>query len=142
MKRWLWPVNMAVSGLLVVLLVSAPVVSYKLGSASCDDEMPCDPHGYVMIFSFLATFVIAAFTLTAFGLTVARLKAGLVMGVVNSALTLWIVLALIGDARIWLLVPVGVLALVSLGFCIAGLVAAPPRQERIVTAPWPQHAES
>jgi hypothetical protein len=141
MKRWLWPINIVISGLLVLLLVPAPLVSYKISMSSCTDEMMCDFHGYIMLFSYFATFVLAVFTITAFGLTAARLRGGMVMGVINALVILWIVISLLADGPLLLLVPAGVLAAVSLGFCIAGLIAAPGR-ERIVSAPWPQHPES
>ena len=145
MKRWLWPLNVVISVLLAVLLVPAPLVGNHLSQSACSEEMVCDPHGYVQIMAGVAGLVLAGFAITAIGLTVDRRKGGLVMGVIHAVLLLWISLSLIEEGPLWLVIPVALLTLGSLGFCIAGLIAAPPRSKRreaqLDNVPWPQHPD-
>jgi hypothetical protein len=110
-------------------------VTYDSRMADCPT---CDMHGYVFLFSIMIMVPIAALSLIVLVFLIARRKAGLVIGLPNAFLVGAFATGLSTGAATWLPAVIGVLALCSLGFCVAGLIWAPRRPDRIaVTAPWP-----
>ena len=75
MQRQAWRLSAASTVLLLVLLVVLPFAS-NAGSSGCDPGVPCDPHGYVVIFSVLFGAPVVLATIIALTGTIARRRSG------------------------------------------------------------------
>ena len=122
-KPWLWPANAIGMAVIAVAAILQPVTMLSM---PCD-ELTCDPHGYVAIFSVFPTAFVVIVALVALGLLNGRRRSG--FGVAIGAATLcagMLVLfreVLIAPVR-W---PLGAVTLVVAGLAIEGLRSAPVR---------------
>jgi hypothetical protein len=70
-----WRLSAMSTTLLLLLLVALPFAS-NAGSSGCDPGVPCDPHGYVVIFSVVLGAPVAVAIAVALAGTVRRRRSG------------------------------------------------------------------
>jgi hypothetical protein len=136
-RQWLWPANAIGMLVIAAAAISQPVTML---SVPCDAPpgVPCDPHGYVAIFSSLPAGGVAILALIAFSLLVARSRVGFGAALAaTGACAMLLVLfgpVLTGTVR-W---PIAVGTVAVAGLVLAGLRWAPERQRpRLAEPPYP-----
>ncbi|NIK55629.1 hypothetical protein [Kribbella shirazensis] len=122
-RHWLWPANA-----IAMLVIAAAAILQPVTMLSAPCDMPCDPHGYVAIFSIFPAGVVVIIALVALTLLIGRNRAGFgtALGAAGACAGLLVLFGpvLIAPVR-W---PVAAVCLLIAGLAIAGLRSAPVRQ--------------
>ena len=130
-RTWLWPANALA---MLVTAAAAIIQPVTMLSVPCDGPV-CDPHGYIAIFSILPASGVAIMALVAFGLLIARNRAGFgtALGAAGTCAGLMVLFGnvLVDSVR----GPVAGVTVVVAALAIAGLRLAPLRKARRLEEP-------